>query len=175
MLLDEVKGRLGTVGGKVQVLTRIWTLFGLQPTIASLGHGRAENSKLNSLGLCQCPVFLDFVQAFADRGVVRVVDVDVSPWSGHLRAFHLVAVSWVHATEWNMHGLLHQQSALDIVSFLFVREVGAWPRGLLIRLLGERRSNVVSPVIHSVSCAIELVSSGTLSKARLIGCRIIGI
>lgn len=156
-------------------MTRIWTLFGLQPTVAGLGHSGTENPELNSLRLCQCSVFLDLVQTLADRGVVRVIDVDVSPWSRHLRASHLVAVSWVHATEWNVHGLLHQQSALDIVTFLFVGEVGTWPWGLLIRLLGEGRSNVVPPMIHSVSRAIELVSSGTLSKAGLIGCRIIGI
>lgn len=175
MLLDEVERRLGAVGGKVQVLTRIWTLFGLQPTVAGLGHGGAENSELNSLRLCQCPIFLDLVQTLADRGVVWVIDVDVSPWSWHFRASHLVAVSWVHATKWNVHSLLHQQSALDIVTFLFVGEVGAWPWGLLIRLLSEGSSNVVPPVINSVSCAIELISSGTLSKAGLIGCRIIGI
>ena len=118
------------------------------------------------------PVFLDFIQTLADGRVVRVVNVDVGAWAGNFGALVLVAVSRVHASEWNVDGLLDEEPALDVVALLLVWEVGSGTGVLHVRLLGVWSLNIVPPEVHSVCGAIELGGVtgclASLSEIRIV-------
>jgi hypothetical protein len=127
------------------------------------------------LRLGERSVFLDLIQTLADGRVIWVVNVDIGAWAWNFGALVLVAVSWVHTSEWNVDGLLNEESTLYVVSLLLVWEVCAGAGVLHVRLFREWSLNIIPPEIDSVCGAIELdgVSSclAPLSEIRIVKVR----
>ena len=87
----------------------------------------------------------------------------------------LVAITRVHAAERNMDSLLDKKPALNIISLLLMREVGAWTRILNVCLFRKWSIDFVSPEIYTMCSRIELilVSLCALTEIRFIILRII--
>ena len=68
----------------------------------------------------------------------------------------------------HLHGMLHQNTTFQLILFLLrrINRILARPRIIQIRLLGIRRTNLILPVIDSISSAHKRLRSVDLRAAR---------
>ena len=68
----------------------------------------------------------------------------------------------------HLHGMFHQNTTFQLILFLLrrINRILARPRIIQIRLLGIRRTNLILPVIDSISSAHKRLRSVDLRAAR---------
>ena len=129
------------------------TVLGLVPTLIKARLRGAKSPDLYTLRLGKSAIFSNLVEALANGGVIRVVDVDVGTrtWTSNLYFF--VYFSLVAATKRHVHGFLHQQFAFYIVALLFCQIIGARAWVFHESLFCVWRCDFVCPEVDSVGGA----------------------
>lgn len=124
----------------------------------------AKNAKFDTLRLGEGSILPYLGQTFADRGVVWVVDVDVST-RARVRIFNsFVAISFFLLVKGNLNCLFLKESTLYVISFFLSDRILAWTWIAKISLFCKRSSYFISPKVASGSRAHKwihvLVSRG---------------
>ena len=108
------------------------------------------------MGSSELSIFLDLGKRLADRGVVRVADIDVATRARVWRFDLFVAGTIIRLPEWNGYSLFLEQSLLNVVLLLPVVVV-SWPRVPQVGLAREWGSHIVFPHVSATSAGQERV------------------
>jgi len=133
---------------------------------------RPKRPQFDALRLSQRPVFLYLVEALADGGIVRVVDVDVGAgaWRGSLSL--LITHPLIRAIKRHMHlrRMLHQYPTLQFMVLLLPRTQCILPRPRILQksLLCVRGTALIPPTIDAICCAHERLSCSELRPTRTV-------
>ena len=125
---DQVNRGLGNMRlDVIRTGTRV-LILDIKPTILLSCSVWSEDTNLDTLRLSEGAIFANLSQAFADGGVIRVVNIDICTRSRIGSLDHLIAVAFLLLLKRNLHGLFLKETTLNVLPLLFVDWVlaGTW-------------------------------------------------